>query len=166
MIQTIAIAWLLLFIGDFLSTFCYHIPEHVFGKLHIQVHHSPQKNFRHYAVLTADPQVLLDGILGALPYLLIAVVLWPLSAPGVILGIAFGQFHVWWRHTTALQWRTSKPMVFICNLLFISTPEQHWQHHLNTARAYGDIFTVFDRPGRSWLRFLRRIRFNRRPCPI
>jgi hypothetical protein len=157
-IQTIVVAWLLLFVGDFLSTFCYHIPEHVFGKLHLQIHHSPKKNFRHYAVLSAKPLVLLDGLLGALPYILLAVALWPVDRAGVLIGIAFGQFHVWWRHTTALHWRTPKPVVLLCNVLFVTTPEKHWQHHTNTSKAFGDIFTLFDRPGRAWLVLLRRVR--------
>jgi hypothetical protein len=29
-------AWLLLLLGDFPSAFCYHVPEHVFSKLHLQ----------------------------------------------------------------------------------------------------------------------------------
>ncbi|MHC5826892.1 MAG: fatty acid hydroxylase, partial [Nostoc sp.] len=73
MLEAIAVAWLLLFFGDFLSTFIYHVPEHVFGSLHLKTHHSWKKDFRHYAILTFNPQVLLDGILGALPYVLIAV---------------------------------------------------------------------------------------------
>jgi hypothetical protein len=72
MLEAIAVAWLLLILGDFLSTFFYHVPEHVFGSLHLTTHHSWKQNFRHYAILTFNPQVLLDGILGALPYLLVA----------------------------------------------------------------------------------------------
>jgi hypothetical protein len=44
MLEAIAVAWLLLFFGDFFSTFLYHIPEHVFGRLHLQTHHSWKKN--------------------------------------------------------------------------------------------------------------------------
>jgi hypothetical protein len=62
MFKAIACAWILLVVGDFLSTFCYHVPEHVFGHLHVQTHHSYKKNFRHYAILTLNLQVLLDGI--------------------------------------------------------------------------------------------------------
>jgi hypothetical protein len=72
----LTVAWLLLVLGDFLSTFCYHVPEHVFGSLHLKTHHSAKKTFRHYAILTFKVQVLLDGLLGALPYLLVAIALW------------------------------------------------------------------------------------------
>lgn len=159
-IEAIAAAWLLLFAGDFLSTFCYHVPEHVFGSLHIRTHHSSNKNFRHYAVLNSNLSVLVDGVLGVVPYLLVAVVLWPLSPVGVGIGLALGQFHVWWRHTTALNWRTPQPITFLCNLLFITTPERHWLHHKNTSLAYGDIFTFFERPAEVWMRILRLVRYR------
>jgi hypothetical protein len=38
------------------------------------------------------------------------------------------------------------------------TPERHWQHHQKAAIGYGDIFTLFDQPGRQWLRLLRWVR--------
>lgn len=160
MLEAIAAAWLLLFVGDFLSTFCYHIPEHVFGRLHLQTHHSWKKNFRHYAILTLNFQVLLDGILGALPYLLVAVVLWSLSPIGVISGLILGQFHVWWRHTTILGWQTPDLVTFLCQVLFITTPERHWVHHQKTNQAYGDIFTLFEQPAKAWLRWLRLFRLH------
>ncbi|KAF3885207.1 MULTISPECIES: glycosyltransferase family protein [Nostocales] len=161
MLKVIACAGILLVIGDFLSTFCYHIPEHIFGWLHLQTHHSYKKHFRHYAILTLNPLVLLDGILGALPYFLIAVVLWYFSPIGVVCGLLVGQFHVWWRHTSILNWQTPKSLELVCQILFITTPERHWQHHHKTHEAYGDIFTFFEQPAKSWLRLLRllRIRF-------
>ncbi|MBW4471842.1 MAG: sterol desaturase family protein [Stenomitos rutilans HA7619-LM2] len=160
------IAWLLLVLGDFLSTFCYHVPEHVFGRLHLQTHHSAKKTFRHYAILTANLQVLLDGLLGALPYLLMAVALWSSSPIGVVGGLLFGQFHVWWRHVSALSWQTPKPITFLCQVLFITTPEQHWLHHQKTNTGFGDIFTFFDQPARAWMRFLRWLRLYRRYLPV
>ena len=160
MLEAIAVAWLLLFFGDFLSTFCYHVPEHVFGSLHLQTHHSWKKDFRHYAILTFNPQVLLDGILGALPYLLMGVVLWSFSPFGVISGLLLGQFHVWWRHIPILGWQTPKSVVFLCQILFITTPERHWLHHQKTNLAYGDIFTFFEQPAKTWLRWLRLLRFH------
>ncbi|WP_052049563.1 hypothetical protein [Leptolyngbya sp. KIOST-1] len=96
----------ILFFGDFLSTFCYHIPEHVFGKLHLSTHHAGQQTFRHYAVLSPTATVLLDGLLGAIPYIVLGLLLLPLSPWGVALGLSLGQAHVWWRHTTALGWQT------------------------------------------------------------
>lgn len=160
------VAWLLLVVGDFLSTFCYHVPEHVFGSLHLKTHHSAKQTFRHYAILTIDRQVLLDGILGALPYLLVAAVLWSFSPIGVIGGLLFGQFHVWWRHISALGWQTPKPIAWLCQVLFITTPEQHWLHHQKTNIGFGDIFTFFDQPARVWMRLLRWVRLYRRYLPV
>jgi hypothetical protein len=146
MLEAIAVAWLLLFFGDFLSTFFY----------------SWKKDFRHYAILTFNTQVLLDGILGALPYLLVAVVLWSFSPIGVIFGLLFGQFHVWWRHILVLGWQTPKPVTILCQLLFITTPERHWLHHQKTNLGFGDIFTFFEQPSKTWMRWLRLLRFHLR----
>jgi hypothetical protein len=125
-------AWLVLFLGDFFSTFCYHVPEHVFGSLHLKTHHSAKQTFRHYAILTATSHVLLDGILGALPYLAIAVPLWFYSPAGTILGLLLGQFHVWWRHVCVMDWQTPKLVAWVCHVFGITTPEQHWLHHQKT----------------------------------
>jgi hypothetical protein len=151
-------AWLLLLLGDFFSTFCYHVPEHVFGKFHTIVHHGKNRSFFHYAVLTRNPLVFLDGMLGALPYFIFVPWLWQLSPIGTVIGLAFGEFHVIWRHVSILKWQTPKPIEILCNLLFITTPERHWQHHRNAFAAYGDIFTFFDPPAQKWLIFLRFIR--------
>ena len=158
MIEAIIVAWLLLFFGDFLSNFVYHVPEHVFGSLHLTTHHSWKKDFRHYAILTLNYQVLLDGILGALPYLLVAVFLWSFSPLGVVCGLLLGQFHVWWRHITALGWKTPKPLALICQYLFVTTPEQHWLHHQKPNQGFGDIFTFFEEPAKNWMRWLRLLR--------
>jgi hypothetical protein len=166
MLEAIGVSWLLLFFGDFLSTFCYHIPEHIFGSLHVRTHHSWKKDFRHYAILTFNPGVLLDGILGALPYLLVAAVLWSFSPIGVICGLLLGQFHVWWRHVNALGWQTPKFVNILCQVLFITTPERHWLHHEKTNVGYGDIFTFFEAPAKAWLRWLRFIRFYLRDLRI
>jgi hypothetical protein len=162
MIKIILGAWLLLLLGDFLSTFCYHVPEHVFGSLHVQTHHCSKQKFRHYAVLMINSQVLLDGILGALPYLLVAIALWSFSPIGVILGLLFGQFHVWWRHVSILGWSTPSWLRAVCAVIGLVTPEQHWQHHQKTNLAFGDIFAFFDAPARAWMRWLRLMRLHLR----
>jgi hypothetical protein len=154
-------ALLLLFLGDFLSTFCYHVPEHVFGHLHLQTHHTAKKNFRHYAVLTFNRAVLLDGLLGAFPYLALGTVLWFVSPVGVMIGLVLGQFHVWWRHTCAMGWQTHQWLIWLCKVLCITTPEQHWLHHQKITLSYGDIFTVFDQPAKTWFRWLRLFRLQR-----
>jgi hypothetical protein len=158
MLEAIAVAWFLLVIGDFLSTFCYHIPEHVFGTLHLRTHHSANKNFHHYAVLAPNLQVLLDGILGAFPYLLMALPFWSISPLGVMVGLLLGQFHVWWRHTTVLGWQTPALISRLCQVLCITTPERHWLHHQKTTVGYGDIFTFFEQPAKAWFRWLRWLR--------
>jgi hypothetical protein len=162
MLEIGIVAWLVLFLGDFFSTFCYHVPEHVFGSLHLKTHHCAKQTFRHYAILTVSAKVLLDGILGALPYLLIAVPLWFYSPAGTILGLLLGQFHVWWRHACVMDWQTPKFVAWVCHLLWITTPEQHWLHHQKTTVGFGDIFTVFDRPAQAWLRLLRLLRVQYR----
>ena len=157
-IKAISVAICLLLIGDLISTFLYHVPEHVFGKFHTAVHHSKNRSFIHYAVLTRNPLVILDGLLGALPYFIFVPWLWQLSAIGTILGLILGEFHVVWRHVSLLEWKTPEPIVKICHIFFITTPERHWLHHKNANIAYGDIFTFYDRPAKAWLKALRLFR--------
>jgi hypothetical protein len=147
----------LLVVGDFLSTFVYHVPEHVWpeGKYHIQVHHSPNRSFLHYAVLSKEPRVLLDGFYGAVPYLLAAAAFALISWPGALLGLALGQFHVWWRHISALSWKTPVALQRALKVLCIVTPENHWIHHNNGELAFGDIFTFYEKPAHAWLQYLR-----------
>jgi len=166
LICSFIIAWSLLFLGDCLSTFCYHVPEHIFGKLHLQTHHAPKQRFHHYAVLSLKINVLMDGLLGALPYLIMAIVLWNYSPTGVVIGLLLGQFHVWWRHTTALGWQTPQLIQTLCRVIGVTTPEQHWLHHRKTTQAFGDIFTYFDYPARVWFRWLRWLRWYLRSLSI
>ena len=44
-IKVLVSALLLLLIGDFLATFLYHVPEHIFGKYHLIVHHNSDRSF-------------------------------------------------------------------------------------------------------------------------
>ncbi|MEM6452749.1 MAG: sterol desaturase family protein [Cyanobacteria bacterium P01_D01_bin.105] len=145
---------LLLLAGDFISTFVYHVPEHALGRLHCQVHHEKKQTFQHYAVLSTQPLVMLDGLLGALPYLLLAIILWPLSPIGTVMGLLFGECHVVWRHTTKMGWKTPIGGKRLCDALWIVTPEAHWVHHENGAIAFGDIFSFFDQPAQQWLKTL------------
>lgn len=159
-IKIVVVAFLLLLIGDCLSTFLYHVPEHIFGKFHSIVHHGKNRSFIHYAVLTKNPLVLLDGLLGALPYLILVPVAWQISPVGAILAIIWGELHVIWRHVSIINWQTPKAIAYLCNLLFITTPEQHWLHHQNANLAYGDIFTFYDRPAQAWLKLLTSIKIK------
>ncbi|MEL6816265.1 MAG: hypothetical protein AAFP03_15855, partial [Cyanobacteria bacterium J06598_3] len=152
--KALSVLALLLLLGDFLSTFIYHVPEHAIGKLHCRIHHETKQTFQHYAVLSQHPLVMLDGLLGALPYIILAFVLWPLSPAGTLLGLAFGEFHVVWRHTTKMGWQTPTLVAKLCRAFCVVTPEAHWVHHDNGAIAFGDIFTFFDQPAQQWLRTL------------
>lgn len=135
LIKIILVTTILLLLGDFISTFFYHVPEHVFGKFHSLVHHSKNRNFVHYAVLSRNPLVLLDGSAGALPYFLFIPILWKISAIGTILGLILGELHVIWRHVSQLNWQTPTLIQILCNCLFITTPERHWLHHQNANLA-------------------------------
>ena len=154
LIKLFGVALLLLLIGDFLSTFAYHVPEHVFGKFHTLVHHSKNRSFIHYAVLTRNPLVLLDGFAGALPYFIFVPWFWQISPWGTILGLILGELHVIWRHVSIIDWQTPIPIKKLCKFFFIITPEIHLQHHNNGSLAFGDIFTFYDHPARAWLEFL------------
>ena len=154
LIKAAWVALLMLLIGDFLSTFFYHVPEHIFGKFHTIVHHSKNRSFIHYAVLTKNPLVILDGLLGAVPYFIFVPWFWAISPSGTILGLLLGEFHVVWRHSSMLDYQTPVFIERLCNLLLITTPERHWLHHQDAKIAYGDIFTFYDQPARAWFRAL------------
>ena len=158
--KIIFVALLLLFIGDFLSTFLYHVPEHIFGKFHSLVHHSGNRSFLHYAVLTKNPIVLLDGMLGALPYFIFVPWLWQISPIGSVLGLILGELHVIWRHVSVIKWKTPAPILKICNALMITTPERHWLHHQDARIAFGDIFNFFDPPAQVWFKFLLTFKYK------
>jgi hypothetical protein len=158
--KIIFVALLLLFIGDFLSTFLYHVPEHIFGKFHSLVHHSGNRSFLHYAVLTKNPLVLLDGMLGALPYFIFVPWLWQISPIGTVLGLILGELHVIWRHVSVIKWKTPVPILKICNRLMITTPERHCLHHQDARVAFGDIFNFFDPPAQVWFKILLIVKYK------
>lgn len=158
LIKIVSVAIILLLLGDFISTFFYHVPEHVFGKFHSLVHHGKNRSFLHYAVLSKNPLVLLDGFAGALPYFLFIPILWQISYIGTILGLILGEFHVVWRHVSQLNWQTPLLIQNLCNCFFITTPERHWLHHQNADLAFGDIFTFYDLPAQKWRGFLISLR--------
>jgi len=152
--EFVLVPLLMLLIGDFLSTFLYHVPEHAFGKFHSAVHHSANRSFLHYTVLNRNPLVLLDGIAGALPYVMFVPWFWQVSPIATLIGLIMGWLHVVWRHVSILEWRTPDPILWLCRVLCITTPEKHWQHHGDARIAFGDIFTFFDEPAQAWLKFL------------
>jgi hypothetical protein len=140
---------IVLLAGDFASTFFYHVPQHIWGKLHLRTHHDRSRSYWDHAVLSRDPGVLLDGFLGAVPYLFVAAAAWQLSPSGAIAGLALGQLHVWWRHTSELGWVTPAPVVRLARILGIVLPEDHNGHHLNPEVEFGDLFRFYDAPARA-----------------
>jgi hypothetical protein len=165
-IAAVAAMLIVLLVGDFASTFFYHVPQHVWGKLHLRTHHDRRRSYWDHAVLSRDPAVLLDGVLGAVPYLVIAALCAKLSLGGALLGLALGQLHVWWRHTTELGWTTPAWFVRIARGLQIVLPEDHDGHHRNPEIEFGDIFRFYDAPARTLIVTLRAWTPKRKRVPV
>ena len=79
---------------------------------------------------------------------------WRLCWPGVVAGLAFGQLHVWWRHTTELGWRTPSGLRRLLRRFAIVLPEDHDGHHRNPDIEFGDIFRFYDAPARALIAWL------------
>jgi Fatty acid hydroxylase superfamily len=165
-ISAIAAMLIVLVAGDFASTFFYHVPQHVWGKLHLRTHHDRRRSYWDHAVLSRDPAVLLDGFLGALPYIAIAVACAQLSIVGALAGLVLGQVHVWWRHTTELGWRTPAWGLKLARVLQVVLPEDHDGHHRNPEIEFGDIFRFYDAPARATIAFCRNLDPKRRAAAL
>jgi len=146
-----AAALVVLVVGDLASTFFYHVPQHLWFTLHLRTHHDRRRSYWDHAVLSRDPSILLDGVLGAIPYLAVAALAWRWSWQGAVLGLALGQLHVWWRHTTDLGWRTPAPLRAVLRAMQIVAPEDHDGHHRDPDVEFGDIFRFYDAPARALL---------------
>lgn len=157
----VAAAIIVLVVGDFGSTFFYHVPQHLWFRLHLRTHHDRRRSYFDHAVLSPDPAVLLDGFLGAVPYLMVAALVWHLSWEGALAGLALGQLHVWWRHTTELGWKTPHWLQAVLRPLWIVMPEDHDGHHRNPEIEFGDIFRFYDAPARALLAALASTRRGR-----
>jgi hypothetical protein len=153
--SALAASLIVLLVGDFASTFFYHVPQHAWGKLHLRTHHDRRRSYWDHAVLSRDPQVLLDGFLGAVPYMILAALCARLSIAGAIAGLLLGQAHVWWRHTTELGWRTPDWFRRFARAIQLVLPEDHDGHHRNPEIEFGDIFRFYDVPARAMLVTLR-----------
>jgi len=154
---------IVLLVGDFGSTFFYHVPQHVWGKLHLRTHHDRRRSYWDHAVISRDPGVMLDGFLGAVPYIIVAALCFRISVAGAVVGLVMGQLHVWWRHTTELGWRSPAPVRAICRALAIVLPEDHDGHHRNPEIEFGDLFRFYDAPARKMMVLLRTISPRRAP---
>jgi hypothetical protein len=157
---------IVLLVGDFASTFFYHVPQHVWGKLHLRTHHDRRRSYWDHAVLSRDPAVLLDGFLGAVPYIAIAIACSTISVVGAVAGLVLGQVHVWWRHTTELGWRTPAWGLRLARALQIVLPEDHDGHHRNPEIEFGDIFRFYDAPARATIGFFRNLDPKRRTAAL
>jgi Fatty acid hydroxylase superfamily len=146
---------IVLIVGDFGSTFLYHVPQHVWGKLHLRTHHDRRRSYWDHAVLSRDPGVLLDGFLGAIPYIVLAIAASWISVYGAVAGLVLGQIHVWWRHTTEIGWKSPNWLVALARLTGIVLPEDHDGHHRNPEIEFGDLFRFYDPPARAMLAWLR-----------
>lgn len=156
---------IVLVVGDFASTFFYHVPQHLWFKLHLRTHHDKTRSYWDHAVISKDPEVMLDGILGALPYLVIAAPLFmlgPWSIAGAVLGLVLGQLHVWWRHTTEIGWVSPPKLVRVARALQIVLPEDHDGHHRNPDIEFGDLFRFYDAPARAFITYVRSVQRHRR----
>jgi hypothetical protein len=149
-------ALIVLVAGDFGSTFFYHVPQHLWFRLHLRTHHDRRRSYYDRALLSFDPWVLLDGLLGALPYVGVAALVWHLSPAGALVGLGLGQLHVWWRHSCELGWRTPAVLGAVARALRIVLPEDHDRHHRNPWLGFGDIFRFYDAPARALLAALGR----------
>ncbi|HUA08193.1 MAG TPA: hypothetical protein VMA98_02895 [Candidatus Acidoferrales bacterium] len=145
---------IVLVVGDFASTFFYHVPQHLWFTLHLRTHHDRRRSYWDHAVLSTNGEVLLDGVLGAVPYLVVAAFCWQLSWEGALLGLILGQLHVWWRHTTELGWKTPAMLRWLTRPLAIVLPEDHDGHHRNPDIEFGDIFRFYDAPARALIAWL------------
>ncbi len=137
--------------GDCASTFLYHVPQHAWFSLHLRTHHDRRRSYFDHAVLCLDPWVLLDGLLGAVPYVAVAAVASRLSWQGALAGLAIGQVHVWWRHTSQIAWKTPPAVSAVLRPLYVVLPEDHDKHHRNPRIEFGDIFRFYDAPARALL---------------
>lgn len=162
MIAFVVALVVVLLLGDAASTFLYHVPQHLWGKLHLRVHHDRSRSYWDHAVISRDPAVMLDGVLGALPYMLIAIWMAHVSLPGALLGLLLGQLHVWWRHTTEIGWRTPAPVVRLARVIGLVLPEDHDWHHRNPDIEFGDIFRFYDAPARAFILMVRAAARKRR----
>ncbi|MDQ2866335.1 MAG: sterol desaturase family protein [Candidatus Eremiobacteraeota bacterium] len=145
----VAATLIVLVIGDFASTFFYHVPQHLWFTLHLRTHHDRRRSYWDHAVLSFNHEVLLDGFLGAVPYLIVAAAVFKISWIGAIFGLVIGQLHVWWRHTTELGWKSPAWVLAIARPLGIVLPEDHDGHHRNPDVEFGDIFRFYDAPARA-----------------
>jgi hypothetical protein len=148
----------LLVVGDFASTFLYHVPQHIWGKLHLRTHHDNTRSYWEHSIVSRDPHVLLDGFLGALPYIVVAGILAAFGRPaalGALTGLVIGHVHVLWRHTGEIGWVSSPRLIRFARATGLVLPEDHDGHHKDPNVEFGDLFRFYDAPARALLAYAR-----------
>jgi hypothetical protein len=148
----------LLVAGDFASTFFYHVPQHIWGKLHLRTHHDNRRSYWEHAIVSRDPSILLDGFLGAVPYFALAGLLATFgraAAFGALAGLVLGHLHVLWRHTCEIGWVSPPWLVRFARATGLVLPEDHNGHHKDPNVEFGDLFRFYDPPARALLGYAR-----------
>jgi hypothetical protein len=148
----------LLVLGDFGSTFFYHVPQHIWGKLHLRTHHDNTRSYWEHSIVSRNPLVLLDGFLGALPYIALAAVLSLFGRAamfGALAGLLVGHLHVLWRHTCEIGWVSPPRLVRFARATGLVLPEDHNGHHKDPNVEFGDLFRFYDAPARALLTYAR-----------
>jgi hypothetical protein len=136
----------------------YHVPQHIWGKLHLRTHHDNTRSYWEHSIISRNPAILLDGFLGAVPYLAVAAILTRFGQAATlaaIAGLVLGQLHVMWRHTCELGWRSPAWLVYVSHSAGLVLPEDHNGHHKSPDAEFGDIFRFYDGPARALLAFGR-----------
>ena len=154
-VSAIAAMLIVIVVGDLFSPFLSHVPQHVWGKLHLRTHHDRKRSYWDHAVLSKSPAVLLDGVLGALPYIAVAAICTQISVIGAVAGLVLGQMHVWWRHTVEIGWVSPAWLVRLSRMTGLVLPEDHNGHHQNPEVEFGDLFRFYDAPARHTIAWLR-----------
>jgi hypothetical protein len=155
----------LLIVGDFASTFFYHVPQHIWGKLHLRTHHDNRRSYWEHSIVSRDPEIVLDGLLGAVPYFVVATPLVACGgacALGALAGLVLGHLHVLWRHTCELGWVSPPPLVRFARMFALVLPEDHNGHHKDPNVEFGDLFRFYDAPARALLAYAQQTRRRRR----
>ena len=139
-----------LVVGDFASTFFYHIPQHLWFTLHLRTHHDRRRSYWDHAVLSTNPadparrfpgRGPVSGGRRAAARALVAGALWP--------GWRWGSSTS--GGATRPNWAGGAPSLAsaVCPWAGIVLPEDHDGHHRNPDIEFGDIFRFYDVPARA-----------------
>ena len=146
----VAAAVITLVAGDFASTFFYHVPQHCGSRCTCAPTTTGAARTGITPCSRLDPAVLLDGFLGAVPYVVVAA----LRLAAVVGGSAARV----WRWVSCTSGGATPPISGggrrgwlrpFLRPLGIVLPEDHDGHHRNPDIEFGDIFRFYDAPARA-----------------